>query len=204
MKTGKSIVLLLSTIIFLSGCMMTPWGMNGTGGMAGMHGGNIQSSSDYEFNRINMEGNFSLNLNGIISESNGNSKFIIKLENLDTGEAVIDYESEMNLYYVPYVGAPLRETLNNPVVEGLPFSNNRGSEKYLSYTYLTPGEYFIIIKITSVNGTILNTPLSFEYSITNSMMKSEMNETGFIGVNYWVWGAVMTLVMGVMMLGVYF
>ena len=203
MKLRKNILLAALFGLLLQGCMMMPWGMGGMGSFGGMHGGmETAPRTGYEINASIIEGDYSLKLEALISESYGNSKFFINLENMNTGLKETDYYGELNLYRVPFEGAPITEILKNAVVEGLPFETTGGSVQYANYSLIPPGEYFLTVRVLAVEGYELDSPLNFDYRFDYyAQVESSAASNEFLGVNYWLWAVIMTVTMGVMMLG---
>jgi len=201
MKLIKSILLLLLFAVLIGGCMMTPWGMGGMGSMGGMHGSDMSSEGEFELNTTIIENNYSLKLEGLISEMNGNSKFFISLENMSTGREEIDFYSEMSLYRIPFQGSPMTEILKNSIVEKLPFDSNGDGVQYLNFPLITAGEYYSVIKVKAIDGSMLDYPLLFKYRFNYEPVKNTESKNEFLGINYWLWGAVMAVTMGVMMFG---
>lgn len=192
MKLTKSLILLAGVSLFLSGCMMTPWGMGG------MQGGNSMTPVDKEFEAVSIEDNYSLSLRAVFSGQNGNSKFFIRLEDAETGTVINNYDSYLNIYRAPYENSSIRRTLDNPLVEKLPFTDYNGMRKYVTYASLPQGDYLIRVVVPFVEGYQLSSALTFDYKINNVREMSEqmnMNSGGMFGVSNWVWGAAMGAVM---------
>lgn len=198
MSSKGNILLIVLAAVLLQSCMM-PFGMGA------MHdGGSMHVNSDnFNLSLTSLNGNYSQTLALVNSESNGNSKFFIKTEDFNTGNVLHNYDAELNLYRIPFKGAALNEILNNNIMgERIPFVQLQSGKKYINYSLLGPGKYYIRVNIFSIDGKILKSPLLFSYKFDYNNKRVEKfshNSNNFYGINYWIWGAAMIGIMVVVM-----
>jgi hypothetical protein len=95
----------------------------------------------------------------------------------------------------------MKEILKNSVVEELSFDSNGESVKYLNFSLIPAGEYYLTIRVKAINGSMLENPLLFNYRFNYEPVKNAESKNEFLGINYWLWGAAMAVTMGVIMFG---
>ncbi len=198
MNSFKNLSLIILAIVLLQGCMM-PFGMGAMHGTTGsMSGSMVENTDDFYLQLTAMDKDYSQSLRIIFSELNGNSKYYIKTENIKSGSILTNYDAELNLYRIPSDDSVLDEILKNVVGERIPFTQIEGKQKYLNFSLLEPGQYYIRINIFAIDGEILDSPLSFNYKFDYSR-NNDVTTSNYGGVNYWILGAVMVGMMAVFM-----